>query len=365
MTTERPELASSRPAVHPGPGADPGPVAGNWGPWINRLGPLLALLVIHGFFAALAPEMLSLRALEIITIQTVIVGTAAVGMTVVIISRGIDLSVGSIIAFSSVVAAGLLRGFALPLPVPEAVLTWHVWWLHVPPIPALPAVMCGVLAGGVCGLFNAFIITRAKVVPFIVTLGTLLVIRGAAKGLAQSAPINIDNEWITSFVRTLAPSERWRLLPAGAWAMIVLAGAFWALLRYTKLGRHTFAIGSNEQTARLCGVAVERVKLWVYGLSGACAGLAGVMLLSRQRQGDPTGAMGYELDVIAAVVIGGGSLAGGEGSIFGSIVGALIMTVIRTGCNLQGQQTWVTQVVAGVIIIIAVALDRLRHRRVA
>ncbi|MCD6304217.1 MAG: ABC transporter permease, partial [Planctomycetes bacterium] len=166
-------------------------------------------------------------------------------------------------------------------------------------------------------------------------------------------------------VAMLAPGQRWQLLPPGGWVMILLAVAFWALLRYTRLGRHTYAIGSNEQTARLCGVAVERVKLWVYGLSGACAGLSGVMLLSRQRQGDPTGAMGYELDVIAAVVIGGGSLAGGEGSIFGSIVGALIMTVIRTGCNLQGLQPWITQVVTGAIIVVAVALDRLRHRRAA
>ena len=124
-----------------------------------------------------------------------------------------------------------------------------------------------------------------------------------------------------------------------------------------------YAIGSNEKTARLCGVAVERVKLWAYGLSGLCAGLSGVMLLSRQRQGDPTGAMGSELDVIAAVVIGGGSLSGGEGSIFGSIVGALIMTVIRAGCNQWGLDVWVTQVVTGAIIVIAVALDRLRHRR--
>jgi ribose transport system permease protein len=218
---------------------------------------------------------------------------------------------------------------------------------------------------GLCGVLNALVVPRARVVPFIVSLGTLLMFRGLAKGLSHSAPINIESPWIVRFLEALAPGERWMLLPAGGWVMILLAVAFWALLRYTRLGRHTYAIGSNEATARLCGVAVERVKLWAYGLSGLCAGLSGVMLLSRQRQGDPTGAMGSELDVIAAVVIGGGSLSGGEGSIFGSIVGALIMTVIRAGCNQWGLDVWVTQVVTGAIIVIAVALDRLRHRRAA
>jgi ribose transport system permease protein len=326
------------------PDLAPAPAAMNWRLWMNRLGPLLALIVVYAVFATRAPQMLSLGTLETVTIQTVIVGTAAVGMTMVIISGGIDLSVGSIIAFSSVVGAFLLANVG---------------------VNPLLSVCGALLAGGLCGLLNAFIITRAKVVPFIVTLGTLLVVRGLAKGLARSAPINIESPWIIRFIEALAPSERWKLLPPGGWVMILLAGAFWALLRYTRLGRHTYAIGSNEKTARLCGVAVERVKLWAYGLSGLCAGLSGVMLLSRQRQGDPTGAMGSELDVIAAVVIGGGSLAGGEGSIFGSIVGALIMTVIRTGCNQWGLDVWVTQVVTGAIIVLAVALDRLRHRRAA
>jgi len=315
----------------------------DWLRWLNLLGPILVLLAVYLFFAALTDwTMIRFAAIESIIIQTVIVGTAAVGMTVVIISGGIDLSVGSMIAISSVVGA---------------------FMLEIVGVPPLLAVLLAVCGGAACGLVNGTIITRIKMVPFIVTLGMLLVVRGAAKGLARSAPINIDNEWIASFARTLVPEERWKLLPPGGWVMILLAVGFWALLRYSRFGRHVFAIGSNEQTARLCGVAVERVKTLVYALSGACAGLSGVMLLSRQRQGDPTGAMGYELDVIAAVVIGGGSLSGGEGSIVGSIVGALIMTVIRTGCNLQGLQPWITQVVTGAIIVVAVAFDRLRHRR--
>ena len=137
-----------------------------------------------------------------------------------------------------------------------------------------------------------------------------------------------------------------------------------AMLRYTRLGRHIFAVGSNEETARLCGVAVDRVKVIVFTMCAAFAGLAGVMQFSfLSGVGDPTGAMGLELNVIAAVVIGGGSLAGGEGAILGTIVGALIMTVIDTGCGQMGLPNWVQEIIMGAIIVVAVALDRLRHRR--
>jgi ribose transport system permease protein len=243
-------------------------------------------------------------------------------MTLVIISGGIDLSVGSIIAFSSVVGALCMERLG---------------------VPAVPAVALAVLAGAACGLGNGAVITGARIVPFIVTLGTMMVFRGAAKGLAGSAPVDITDRWIGDFMKSLPPEEWWKLLPPGGWAMILLALAFWAMLRYTRLGRHAVAVGSNEQTARL----------------------SGVMLLSRQGQGDPTAAVGYELYVIAAVVIGGGSLSGGAGSVFGTIVGALIMTVIRAGCNFRGLQPWVTEVVTGAILVVAVALDRLRHRGAA
>jgi ribose transport system permease protein len=137
------------------------------------------------------------------------------------------------------------------------------------------------------------------------------------------------------------------------------------LLRYTRLGRHIFAVGSNEQTARLCGVATDRVKVIVYAINGMLIGLAGLLQFSRLTVGDPTVAMGLELDVIAAVVIGGGSLSGGEGSILGSIVGALIMTTIRSGCSQMGLPNWVQEIVTGLIIVLAVAIDRFRHRKAA
>ena len=153
------------------------------------------------------------------------------------------------------------------------------------------------------------------------------------------------------------------IVPPGVWLLAVLAVLTAVVLKYTRLGAHIFAIGSNENTARLCGVPVERVKIAVYTLSGALAGLTGVLQFSRLTVGDPTVAVGLELDVIAAVVIGGGSLSGGEGTVLGTLVGAFIMTVIRAGTSQMGLPNWVQEIVTGTIIVVAVAIDRWRHRR--
>ncbi len=312
--------------------------------WLNRFGPLLALLLVFGFFAVLNPRIATFTALETIVQQTVIVGIAAIGMTLVIISGGIDLSSGSIIAFGSVVVALCMESFGFP---------------------PLAAALCGVLAGMLWGMVNGLLITRFRLVPFIVTLGTLLIVRGFAKGLSGSMPIDAGHTWLSDILASLPAHMKWLLIPAGGWLMILLALLVSGLLKYTGLGRHVYAVGSSEHTARLCGVAVERVKVAVYAIAGAFSGLAGLMLMSYQEQGDPTGATGLELDIIAAVVIGGGSLSGGEGSVSGSLIGAVIMTVIRTGCQLNGWPTWVTQIVTGAVIVVAVAVDRMRHRRMA
>lgn len=221
----------------------------------------------------------------------------------------------------------------------------------------------GMAAGGVVGAVNGVVIARLRVVPFIVTLGSLLVVRGVAKGLAREQKIDAPASWLEELLAVLPEEQRWMVVPVGVWLTLGLAAVVWAVLRYTRFGKHAIAIGSNEATARLCGVAVERVKTSVYVLGGAFAGLAGVLQFSRLTVGDPTVAMGLELDVIAAVVIGGGSLAGGEGSVWGSLVGALIMTVIRSGCSQMGLPNWVQEIVTGGIIVGAVALDRWRHKR--
>ncbi|MDE2797792.1 MAG: ABC transporter permease [Gemmatimonadota bacterium] len=309
--------------------------------YLSRFAPLLGLFAVYGLFAILGPDSFSSgRNLETIARQTAIVGTAALGMTLVIIAGGIDLSVGSIIALTTVTIAASLQADLSP------------------PVAAL----IGIFTGALCGLVNGLIITRFRVVPFIVTLGTLLLVRGIAKGLAGEQKIDAP---LTYLIDLLAALQRgaWWIFPPGVWLLIILALLTGGYLAYTRPGKHIVAIGSNENTARLCGIRVEATKLLVYTLAGTSAGIAGLLQFSRLTVGDPTVAVGLELDVIAAVVIGGGSLSGGEGSVLGSVVGALIMTVIRSGCSQMGLPNWVQEIVTGIIIVIAVAVDRLRHRK--
>jgi ribose/xylose/arabinose/galactoside ABC-type transport system permease subunit len=257
------------------------------------------------------------------------------------VSGGIDLSVGAIIALATVVIAAVLRAGA----------------------PPVLAALAGIAAGVACGALNGLLITRLNVVPFIVTLGTMLIVRGAAKGVAHDQKIDAPASWLSELLARLPAAREWMLFPPGVWLLFLFALGVGALLLYTRLGRHVFAVGSNEQAARLCGVSVGRVKLAVYVIGGFFAGLAGLMQFSRLTVGDPTGAAGLELNVIAAVVIGGGSLSGGEGSVLGCLIGALIMQVLQSGCSQMGWPNWVQEIVTGAIIIIAVALDRVRHRR--
>ena len=282
--------------------------------------------------------------LETIFRQTTIVAMAALGMTTVIVSGGIDLSVGAIIALATVVIAAFLRA-------------------GVPPVIAA---LAGIVAGVGCGALNGFLVTRLKVVPFIVTLGTMLVVRGVAKGLAHDQKIDAPKSWLNDLLARLPQDQdqtwrEWMVFPPGVWMLFLCAFAVGALLLYTRLGRHIFAVGSNEEAARLCGVSVGRVRLAVYILGGLFAGIAGLMQFSRLTVGDPTGAIGLELNIIAAVVIGGGSLAGGQGSVLGCLIGALIMQVIQSGCSQMGWPNWVQEIVTGAIIVAAVALDRFRH----
>jgi ribose/xylose/arabinose/galactoside ABC-type transport system permease subunit len=303
---------------------------------------LLILLAVYGLFAAIGPASFTTYGnLETILRQTTIVGLAALGMTLVIVSGGIDLSVGSVVALTTVVIASLLQAGCGPV----------------------PSALCGVAAGALCGAANGALITKLRVGPFIVTLGTLLMVRGAAKGLAHEQKIDAPLTWLNRMMDTLRPDQRWMLVPAGVWVLILLALAVGGTLIFMRFGRHLYAVGSNDQAARLCGVAVDRVRIVAYLASGLFAGLAGVMQFSRLSVGDPTVAIGLELDVIAAVVIGGASLSGGEGSIRGSLIGALIMAVIRSGCSQIELPNWVREIVTGGIIVLAVALDRFRQRR--
>ena len=302
-------------------------------------GVLLGLaLVLLVFGLLIGPQFFRPANLELMARQTVIVCVAALGMTMVIISGGIDLSVGSIVSLSTVMAALLLRDGASPA----------------------MAVAGALGAAAVCGVVNGLLITRLRVVPFIVTLGTMLLIRGAAKGLADERRIEAPITWINQLLRTVREGSALGV-PAGVWITAVLAVLVGGLLGYTRFGRHLFAIGSNERTARLCGVRIDRRKLQVYTLSAVFAGIAGVLEFSRLAVGDPTVAIGLELDIIAAVIIGGGSLLGGKGSVLGTVAGAAIMAVIQIGSSQHGLPNWVQQIATGIIIVLAVALDRWRQ----
>ena len=304
-------------------------------------GPVLGLFFVALVFGILIGARFFLPGnLELLARQTAIVAAAALGMTVVIVSGGIDLSVGSVVAMTTVVIALLLGQGWSPL----------------------AAALAGVASAAVCGLINGLLITTLRVVPFIVTLGTMILVRGAAKGFADERRIEAPQTWLNNLLRTTAPDER-GLLPAGVWLVLLLALLVGGLLRYTRFGRHVFAIGSNERTARLCGVAVPRTKILIYTIGAMFAGVAGVLQFSRLSVGDPTVAEGLELDVIAAVIIGGGSLLGGRGTVFGTLLGATTMAVIQIGCAQKGYPNWVQQIVTGAIIVLAVALDRWRQGR--
>jgi ribose transport system permease protein len=186
--------------------------------------------------------------------------------------------------------------------------------------------------------------------------------RGLAKWLAGEQTVNAPATWINNLAVAF-PSPRWLLVAPGVWWTLVLAVLAAVILRKTVFGRHIFALGSNETAARACGIHTSRLKIWIYSIGGLLFGLAGVMEMSRLRQGDPTVAVGVELDIIAAVVIGGGSLAGGEGSILGSMIGALIMAVLRNGCQQMGWPNYIQEIIIGGIIVLAVAADRLRSAK--
>lgn len=308
--------------------------------WITEdAGVLLALVLVAALFGALlGPSFFRGANLELMARQAAIVCVAALGMTMVIVAGGIDLSVGSVVALTTVVAALALRAGAGPL----------------------AAAAAAVAAAALCGVLNGVLITAFRVVPFIVTLGTMLVVRGAAKGLADERRIEAPITWLNTLLRTAEGGRGW-LLPSGIWLVIALAVLVAATLRYAQFGRHLFAIGSNERTARLCGIRVGRCQIVVYGLMGALAGVAGVLEFSRLSVGDPTVAVGLELDVIAAVIIGGGSLNGGKGTIVGTLAGAAIMAVIQVGCSQQGLPNWVQEIVTGGIIVCAVGVDQWRR----
>jgi ribose transport system permease protein len=313
----------------------------SYGKILNALGPFLGLVFVITLFSLdseVREYFLTVANFKIILTQTVIVALGALGMTMIIVSGGIDLSVGSGIALCSVVGALLIQE------------GWNLWSVFA--VCAATGVILGAVNGGVISFF--------KMTPFIVTLGMLGIARGVAKWLAANQTVNFTDKSVGQLMLT---SPKGWALPSGVWITFGLAIVMVLVMRRTVYGRYLFAIGSNESTARLCGAPTTAIKWSVYMVSGVFVGLAGLMQLSRLRQGDPTVAVGLELDIIAAVVIGGASLNGGAGSVLGSMIGALIMAVLRNGSQQMGWETYAQEIIIGLVIVLAVGLDRFRQSR--
>jgi len=303
---------------------------------LDRIAPFLALLVLGGTLAFTTKNFLSTDNLLNISLQTAVIAIIAIGETFVIIAAGIDLAVGSVVALSGVVACmAMTHHLAVPL-----------------------AVLIGVAMGGFCGLFNGAITTKFRMPPFIVTLGMMGIGRGGALVLTDGTPIYDLPEsfdWLGK--------ARLAGVPVPALLMVVIAIAASILLKYTRFGRQVYAIGGNAEAARLSGIPTARNLTVVFMLCGALSGFAGVMHASRIGIGSPTEGQMYELDAIAAAVIGGASLFGGEGTVLGTVLGAFLMSILRNGCNLLGLKVYWQQVTIGAIIILAVMYDHLRRRK--
>jgi ribose/xylose/arabinose/galactoside ABC-type transport system permease subunit len=298
----------------------------------RQLGTFAVLVVLGTVITILTPYFLTVPNLLNVAQQTVINAIIALGMTFVIISAGIDLSVGSILAFSGVILArGLQAG-------------WN----------PLLAVVVSLAVGFACGMVNGLLITLGRLPPFIATLGMMSVARGAALLTTNGRPIS----GFTDGFRWIAGGSLLGI-PAPVILMIVVYGLAHFALRRTKFGRYVFAIGGNEEAALLSGVPVRFYKIGIYAVGGALAALSGVVLTARLNSAQPIAGINYELDAIAATVIGGTSLMGGEGSVLGTLIGALIMGVLRNGLNLLSVSSFVQQVVIGLVIIAAVLLDTL------
>lgn len=320
-------------------------------PFVALLGVLALFTVLIAIFRPENVEsFLAFKNLRNVMTQSVIVGIGALGMTMVIASGGIDLSAGSQIALTSVICAIVLVAFGGENG--EAVGAFG----------AIVAILCGMLVGGGVGVFNGAVSCWLRLPPFIVTLGSMLMVRGAAEWVAKQQTVRTPANPIQTFMER-NPEPEWLMFAPGVWILVILLVAVSVVLKWTVFGRYVFALGSSEATARLCGIPVTKMRIWIYALAGGFLGVAGAMSYAVLGSADPTTGVAKELDIIAAVVIGGGSLSGGQGSALGSVVGALIMTVLVSGCGMLNVPDYAQKVIIGAIIVGAVALDQWRKER--
>lgn len=338
-------------------GKSPGRRPVNWFP--AEAGPILAMLLVIGVFAILdwcwgTGNYLSLRNIRIFLQESAMISVPALGMTMIIIAGGIDLSEGAAIALCGTVLAMVLdQGGG-----------------------GASAVLAALATGAACGLINGGLIVSLRVIPFVITLGTMTIFVGLARigvnSVTSGSHVSPTREevplWLAKMCSTAAPHEMFsgvwlpRLTPP-VWIALALAVVMWVLLYRTVLGRHIYAVGSNEATARICGISPGKVKLLVYTLAGLLIGVGGVLNFADTKLGNPMGGSGLELEIIAAAVIGGASLSGGRGSIAGALAGAVIMKSMRSGLVQLNVPDYYQQLFIGGITIAAVTIDQLRRRR--
>jgi len=330
----------------------------------SQLGPVFALLFIVLLFG-IADYFLSqgnfssARNLRTVLDNAARITVPALGMTIIIIAAGIDLSAGTALTLCGTVLATQLK-FA-PMEAAESGFALYM----------LQTLAITILIGCACGLFNGLLISLTKVVPFIVTLGTMTIFLGIGQIVSKESTVYADSkfrpDWLANFCYTGSNSDKYfnfgflPNLPTSALLMFVLLILVGLMLRYTVFGRNIFAVGSSESTARLCGVNVPVTTVLIYTLAGAFVGIGGFMNYAYVNSGDPQSGLGMELQIIAAVVLGGGSLSGGRGSVVGTFVGALIIAVIGSGCVQLSIPNTYTHIIIGGIIIVAVIVDQLRH----
>ena len=318
----------------------------------QKFAALASLLALTAVFSAVSQAFFSLGNGMTVALQVTSIAYLGIGATCVIITGGIDLSVGAVLALSGVVAALLVKAG----------------------MPVWAGMSGGLLVGALCGAINGLCVTWLKLPPFIATLGMMLVARGVALQITDAKAIGGLGEGFAE----LGNGSLWRVVKVGddgfpdvlfpgipypVLIMIVLAIAVAVLLNRTRLGRHLYAVGSNTEAARLSGVNVHGVTLFAYVLSGTLAGLTGCVLMSRLVTAQPSEGLMYELDAIAAAVIGGTSLSGGAGSISGTLIGAFVIGILRNGLNMGGVSAFVQQIIIGLVILLTVWIDQMRHRR--
>lgn len=305
----------------------------NFGASLKKMGPLLGLILLSAGLSIASPNFLTASNLFSVLRQVSYSGLIAFGMTFVILIGGIDLSVGAVLALVGIVTAGLIQSGMDPI----------------------LASCVGLLLGAACGAVNGLLVSVGRIAPFIATLATMILYRGIAQEYSQSKPVSINTE---GFFNSIGSGYVFDTVPVPVVMMLMVYAVLWFVLKKTRFGRHVYALGGSEDVARISGLKTGRLKVWVYTLSGVMAALAALVVTSRLSSASPNAGAMYELDAIAAVVLGGTSLAGGRGWIFGTLVGVVLLGVLSNGLNLLNVSANYQLIIKGAVILFAVLLDR-------